>query len=382
MQSALAAESLQNNCFQTVIVAGTNGKGTVASLLAAILQAHGHRVGLYTSPHLIDVQERFRVNGRPLAQERIEPVMGRVLDQYGRKEQRAGGLTFFELTTLVAAILFKEESVDIAILEVGLGGRLDAVNAMEPDLSVITTIGIDHTKYLGDTIEEIAVEKTGILREGIPAIIGEQEEPGAREALLDAAKTLGSSPVISIEDGQGLRAPLERHKQTAAKAAEIVLGSDLETGRTEEGVNRWRWPGRLEELSWGEGRRILVDAAHNPAGVDALLDQVKGQKGRFDGIVWAMMKDKDPGQVQELMEHLGAPVWGGLVANERARTAAELRRVVPHRLWRGSGSTADVMDSAAQNGVQELLVFGSIFLIGEVYEVLGVKADELVTYRH
>ena len=380
MQSALAAESLQNKCFQTSIVAGTNGKGTVASLVAAILQAHGHRVGLYTSPHLLDVQERFRVNGRPLSQDRIEPVMGRVLQQYGRKDQRAGGLTFFEITTLVAAILFEEESVDFAILEVGLGGRLDAVNAVEPDLSVITTIGIDHTKYLGDTIEEIAAEKAGIFREGIPAIIGEQEEPGAREALLDAARTVGSSPVVSIEDGEGLTAPLDRHKRTATQAAQVVLGDDFKTDRTEEGVNRWRWPGRLEELSWGEGRRILVDAAHNPAGVTALLDQVRGQKGRFDGIVWAMMKDKDPGQVRELMKYLGAPVWGGLVVNERARPEAELRRVVPPKLWRGAGRTAEVMDSAAQEGVQELLVFGSIFLIGEVYQALGIKADELVTY--
>lgn len=377
MQSALAAESLQNKCFQTIIVAGTNGKGTVASLLAAILQAHGHRVGLYTSPHLLDVQERFRVNGRPLSQDRIEPVMGRVLQQYGRKDQRAGGLTFFEITTLVAAILFEEESVDFAILEVGLGGRLDAVNAVEPDLSVITTIGIDHTKYLGDTIEEIAAEKAGIFREGIPAIIGEQEEPGAREALLDAARTVGPC-LTMIEGGEG--APLQRHKRTAKKAAEAVLGGDFDADRTEEGVERWRWPGRLEELTWGEGRRILVDAAHNPAGIVALLDELKGRKGRFDGIVWAMMKDKDPGRVRELMEYLGAPVWGGLVANERARPEAELRRVVPPKLWRGAGRTADVMDSAAQEGVQELLVFGSIFLIGEVYEVLGVKADELVTY--
>ncbi|MFB6374426.1 MAG: folylpolyglutamate synthase/dihydrofolate synthase family protein, partial [Bradymonadaceae bacterium] len=185
MRRALAAEGHPERASTAVLVAGTNGKGGTAAYISGLLQAHGRRVGLYTSPHLIDPAERFRVDGRPLARERIVHHAAPILEAYGGEGDPA--LTYFELTTLIATRLFDAMDVDVAVYEVGLGGRLDAVNAIEPSVSAITCIDTDHTAYLGDNLADIAREKCGIARPGRPLIVGRQTHREVYEVFSECA---------------------------------------------------------------------------------------------------------------------------------------------------------------------------------------------------
>ena len=179
--------------FRTIHVAGTNGKGSCSHTLAATLQAAGYKVGLYTSPHLIDFRERMRVNGRPASKEFV-------VDFVKRERQFFEPLqpSFFELTTAMAFTYFAQENVDVAIVEVGLGGRLDCTNIISPDLCIITNISLDHTQFLGDTLEAIAGEKAGIIKPGTPVVIGETT-PETRKVFLDKA-TKENAPIIFAEE--------------------------------------------------------------------------------------------------------------------------------------------------------------------------------------
>ncbi len=388
MQVALKAEGHPDRCYGVITVAGTNGKGTVASMVAAILQAHGLRVGLYTSPHLIDVTERLRVDGVPLSRREVGPVLERLLEQHGRSEDESGavtGLTFFELTTLAAAVLFNQKRVDVAVFEVGLGGRLDAVNALDPVVTAVTTIGFDHTQHLGTEIGDIAREKAGIFREDIPAVIGAQEVVGARDALVEAAKAVGT-PVDEVSDG-GENVSDEsgkiqtRHRRTAMGVARRYLGDRWRRDAVDTGLACWRWPGRFDQVSLDDGaRRLLLDAAHNPAGVAALRKAWSHRADEVSAVLWTAMKDKDPGQTKDFLSEVGAPVWGAMVENERVRSEVELRNHVPPALWQGARPTAEAFEEAMSSSKGTILAFGSIFLLGEVLEACGMRAWELRTY--
>ncbi len=387
MQEALRRENSPQEGYRVITVAGTNGKGTVASMTAALLQAKGKSVGLYTSPHLIDVTERFRVNGEPLARDVVAPVMSRLLREYGRRQKRSGaveGLTFFELTTLTAAVLFANCDVDVAVFEVGLGGRLDAVNAIEPDVTAVTTIARDHEEYLGTKLGAIAGEKAGIFRPGVPAVIGGQENDEAYRVLVTAAQKLGS-PVVDTDDGSDDKAdgaPFERrHRGTAVAVAEAALGAELPQSVMEEGFRRWRWPGRFEELQLEEdGRVLLVDAAHNPAGLRALKGAWIARRDEIGAVIWASMNDKDVSGIREFLEAINAPVWGSLVANDRALGTDELREVVPSKLWRGAMAIEEALAEVKRDTSGAILVFGSIYLLGEVMEAIGLSSSQLRTY--
>lgn len=381
---ALEQEGCREPGYQTVFVGGTNGKGTVASMLAAVLQGHGKRVGLFTSPHLLDVRERFRVDGAPLSRQAVEPVLRHILKEYAGAP--GVGLTFFEMTTLAAAMLFQRAEVDIGIFEVGMGGRLDGVNALEPDLSIVTTIGRDHTDYLGDEIGQIAKEKAGIFRPGKPVVVGQQEYEEAVESLQEVAREVGSS-IFVVDKGapaMGLADLVGRHRETALLAAKTVLGeAEFNQKKAEQGLFCWRWPGRFEERElepWG--RRVIIDAAHNPAGVDALRARLRARAGKVSGVVWGMMGDKDAQLVGELLMELGAPVWGALIDNERARGEEELARVVPKNLWQGAFGVKEAWTRARERTEGDLLVFGSIYLLGELYEALGVRVEDLVVFKN
>ena len=388
IRAALQREGRPQKSFDVISVAGTNGKGTVGSLAAALLQAQGRRVGLYTSPHLIDVTERFRVNGVPLSRAQVGPHIDRLLQLYHDEPLAGTGpgpkLTFFEMTTLMAAVLFEAEAVDCAVFEVGLGGRLDAVNAIDADVAVVTTIGRDHTEYLGESIEEIAGEKAGIFRRHAPAVLGIQEFEGARQTLDDAAHRCGATVIDTAQEA----CPWEvnslegRHRWTALNAVEALQGKPVRESVREEGFSRWRWPGRDDRLRRSSGKGMwLVDAAHNPAGVAALAKRLKqGSKG-LAGIVWGGMKDKDADGVERLFEEQNVPVWGALVENERARDRNQLSRHVPRRLWRRAGRTSKLVVELEEEVDGDILVFGSVFLVGEFFEAMGKSPGELVTYR-
>ena len=278
--------------FPSVLIAGTNGKGSTAALLAAMTSAAGYRTGLYTSPHLESVEERIRIDGQVVPGERLSEELIRVVE---RAERALGHLpTYFEALTTTAFQIFSDQGVDLAVLEVGLGGRLDATNASEPVLSLITEIGLEHREILGQTLESIAHEKAGILRRGGPAVAW-TERRAVRETLEQAAHELAAELAIgpevvelSIAEESGwrgqrvdLRTPLGNYelaisllgRHQAENLALAVLGAEqlarlgwrgLDRTAIVEGAAACRWPGRLERVAMPDGGGVLLDAAHNP----------------------------------------------------------------------------------------------------------------------
>jgi dihydrofolate synthase/folylpolyglutamate synthase len=279
--------------FASVLIGGTNGKGSVAALCeAALREAGGHRVGLYTSPHLVSFRERIRIDGRPIggqalarAAERLRPAIERT------------GATFFEATTAIAFLCFAEAGVDVAVVEVGLGGRLDATNVLDPVATAVTNVALDHADYLGETLPEIAREKAGIFRGGVPALTGESEA-GALAVLRAEAERVGASFVEldriaalgAVETdargtcfdyrserwGEGtLALPLPgAHQARNALLALELLGTLPDAlrpalGAIERGFAAVRWPGRLQVEEVG-GTTFVFDVAHNPAGAESL----------------------------------------------------------------------------------------------------------------
>lgn len=360
-----------------IVVGGTNGKGCTASMIASILQAHGLRVGLYTSPHLLEVRERFRIDGVPLPRDEVFEVGSWALERFGTQDSDPC-LTFFEVTTFMAATLFEKHSVDVAIYEVGLGGRLDAVNAIEADLTVITTIGFDHQAYLGNTLAEITPEKAALLRSGTPAVIGPQEYEEAATVL----KAVASEGHVMLNDSENSDYR-ERHRATAREAAQRFMGPRFESDRCDEGLQRWRWPGRLDRREFVRDHAVLrciFDAAHNPDGIQALARHLADQPV-FDAVVFASMEDKVS---QELVNAVNdarfGPVW--LVALETSRAASPSKLAEKISNVAGSGTTSDVVAAlfgSASAEPKRVLVFGSVYLVGEVFAELGVDVNELVT---
>ena len=268
-------------------VAGTNGKGSVSAALAAILQHAGYRTGLYTSPHLHSFTERIRVDGDAIVGDEVARLTILL-----RSLAEGVPATFFEFTTAMALLHFQQRQVDFAILEVGMGGRLDATNPVNPRLCVITPICFDHAEHLGDSLAAIAREKGGIIKEKIPVIVGRQE-PEALEVLMEEARSRHSSLFLCGRDfspaggpdgfdfhGMGLELSglrpglLGAHQQenlSLALAAAAVLrrqGACIPGAALREGIERVRWPGRLEW--WGGRREVLIDGAHNEGGARVL----------------------------------------------------------------------------------------------------------------
>ena len=400
MRRALAEQGHPQDAAQAALVAGTNGKGGTCVFLAGILQGHGRRVGLYTSPHLIDLTERFRVDGVPLPQGVVEATGNRVLEEYGESvADDAKRLTYFELTTLMATLLFRDAGVDVAVYEVGLGGRLDAVNALEPDVSVITNVDRDHTEYLGETLAEIAGEKCGILRAGVPAVVGHQTHAEALEAiearLPEQASVSGRDFEWDDESTGELRTALAGpfadpgsvartrlyNASAALEAARRLLGGEFDRRRALDGLASSRWPGRLD---WRDvdGVAVLFDSAHNPGAAEALHAQIREWGSEFVAVVCGGMADKE---LEEMFARLagGPSVWGATLQSERSASAERLREAIPEDVLVEVAEVGEALDRALHRGREEggsVLLYGSSYLVGEAFEHLGLSADSLVTY--
>lgn len=392
----------------SVLVAGTNGKGSAAATLSAIARAAGVRVGLYTSPHLVRAGERIRVEEADLSDggldDALEPVF-RAAD--GAPEIP---LTYFEAMTAAAFVAFSDRKLDLAVLEVGLGGRYDATNVAPARLSVVTSIGLDHTHELGSTLSAIASEKGGIFRSGRPALIGPREQE-PREALLRAAQECGAlvhlaaeevrvSRVAVTPDGtrfsvqtpggfSELTTPLAGRHQAdnaalAVRAAELLSPELPALGRPAAiaaGVASTRWPGRLEKMALS-GAPVLLDGCHNPQAASALAQFLEdaGLAGRAR-LVFGAMADKDV----EAMAAILFPAFSSVrlvpVASERASTANELRRrtagvrsdAIPER-----NLEAALRALAGEPDPTPIIVAGSLYLVGEARTLLlsGRLEDE------
>jgi dihydrofolate synthase/folylpolyglutamate synthase len=378
MERALAAVGHPERAYPVLHVGGTNGKGSTCAMAAAALAEAGLAVGLYTSPHLVRFNERIQVRGVPIEDGALAAVVEEIRRACPWHERGAEGdrLTYFEFATLAGLLHFAREGVDVAVVEVGLGGRFDATNAIVPRVSAVARIGLDHTQLLGDTIEQIAFEKAGIFKQGIPAVVHALQPPGALETLSAEAARRGAPLLVAAAAWDGpiaLRGAHQRGNAALAAAALRQLaraGVPLDEGAIARGIATARWPGRLEEV---EG--VLLDGAHNPDGAAALARALPAlHPGRPVELVFGILADKDhAGMLRALATavrriHLVAP------DTPRARSAAEL-----HPEARALGLDADVhagagdalacaRRAAADGGL--VCVAGSLYLVGEARALL------------
>jgi len=426
MKTLLAALGDPQASLPIVLVAGTNGKGTVSALLSSFGRAARYTTGLYTSPHLETVEERMRIDGHAIDAERLAPLLDRVIE--AADDHLDEPPTYFEALTLAALLWFADEEVDLAILEVGLGGRFDATNAVEPRLSVVTSIALDHREHLGSTLEAIAGEKAGILRPGVPAVVADLA-PGPAAVFTAEAARLGT-PLIplaerflvdaiqrfrpfvdpqerrqrvwlrppSAVDTPGVETESEvyeialsgRHQAdnlalAVAAASELrELGWERLTVRAiKKGAKACRWPGRLEEVELPEGEQVLLDVAHNPEGTAALAEFLGtlGEQGESVDMVFGVLKDKVPA---EMVPHLLPRVrklWLTRPSGDRGMKVDVLRPAVEEAIAElGPGKQVEVAVEekparalrkaidGAESGEDSVpvVVCGSLVLVGEL----------------
>jgi dihydrofolate synthase/folylpolyglutamate synthase len=395
MRALLAALGHPERSFPVLVVAGTNGKGSVTAYVDAALGASGLRCGRYTSPHLVRVNERIAVGGRPVGDAGLARAVGAVRDAASALV-REGALpdhpTHFEVLTAAGLVHFRAARVEAAVLEVGLGGRLDATNACAPLCSAIVSVDFDHEAHLGDTLAAIAREKAGVLRRGRVTVVGTLPSE-AREAVGEAARALGARLVdaaegVRVTEARGglvVRTPRHtyrgvrplpgRHQRDNAVVAlrlleaarEAGLGVDL--GRCAAGLSRARWPGRLQRVP---GRPpLLLDGAHNPAGARALADALRG--GPPFVLVFGAMADKDVAGMAAALFPLARVVVLTQPPGERAATPAEVARRAPAPLALLEprvGRALALARRRARAG-ERVVVAGSLFLVGDVLRRLS-----------
>jgi dihydrofolate synthase / folylpolyglutamate synthase len=390
MRSLLAALEHPERAFPAVLVAGTNGKGSTSTWLASIASHAGYRVGLYTSPHLEAVEERIRIDGRAVDTAELEGALVAVVEAAQRTI--GGAPTYFEALTAVALVLFAQRGVELAVLEVGLGGRLDATNVVDPLLSVITSIGFDHQAHLGATLAAIAREKAGILRTGKLAIV-DPVEPEAVAALAQAAAELGAE--LSWAESAGsfegpeeagvrvLRTARERYRlapqlqgehqrinlRLAVLAAERLAQrgfARIDRAAVERGVAGCRWPGRLEEIRLPEGAgTVLLDAAHNPAGAAALA-RALGERAAPYGLLFGCFADKEAGAMLPPLAARAGWVCLTRAPGPRAAAPSELGSFLERAPEIEEDLERALSRALAANAGRLLVVTGSIYLLGLV----------------
>jgi dihydrofolate synthase / folylpolyglutamate synthase len=372
--------------FQTVLIAGTNGKGSVTAMVHHALVAAGHRAARYTSPHLERLEERFVIGDREITPAELDEAASRVQNAAGVLQQ-AGHLaappTFFEGTTAIAFDAFRRADVSVAVLEVGLGGRLDATNVANPGAVAITTVALDHQAQLGPTHESIAREKAGVIRPGIPVVCGEMPVEAAHVieeiCASQRARYIRASAVVDLERATGglplaLRGAHQRGNASVAACLLAELdraGLAVDAGAICAGLTAVTWPGRLE-LFHARGVDVLLDAAHNPAGARALADYLRDAGWAGAVLVLGAMMDKD---VAAMLGELG-PVCGTIVCTEPdSPRAMPAGRVAAHARAAGPWTVSLEADpvralETALRRHERVVVAGSIFLIGQLRGIL------------
>jgi dihydrofolate synthase/folylpolyglutamate synthase len=372
-------------------VAGTNGKGSTSAVIASALRQSGLRTGLYTSPHLIEPTERININGANVTKERFAgsfSTVHQIAEQMLLAEKLDAHPSYFETVTAMALLLFKEDC-DISVIEVGLGGRLDATNVITPEICVITPVAYDHEAYLGNTLESIAAEKAGILKAGIPVVMATQE-PAARAVIENRAREL-NCPLIRTEDHaltkveaatQGCRFNMDgesytctlagRHQIENAKAAILACQAlALSPESIRAGLRTVRWPGRLELIS--KQPDFILDGAHNPAGAAALASYIREfHSNRPVWLVYGAMRDK---AVEEVAEQL-FPLADKLIATApdfpRALRPQAILELSTHREAVTAGTVAEAIQLARRAPRNAVVFFtGSLFLVGEARAILA-----------
>jgi dihydrofolate synthase/folylpolyglutamate synthase len=395
-RALLAALGRPERAAPVALVAGTNGKGSTAAMLESIVRAAGYRTVLYTSPHLERVEERIRIDGEPVGSDHLAAELARVVAAAARTGLETP--TYFEALTAAAFLVCAARPPDLALFEVGLGGRLDATNAADPVLSVITPIALDHTETLGPTLTAIAGEKAGILRPGVPLVLAAQT-PEPERALLAAAHARGA-PVVRAEHAAAVRArrvlglagqwlrfegeagpveaglPLAGSHQAdnaataVAAAARLARGGfpAIDAAAIRRGLESVRWPGRLETVTLAGGRTLLVDSAHNAHGCAALAGFLAAL-GRPYTLLFGALADKQVDAMLPLLADGAGRVVLARPESPRAREPGSLRPLVPRgrpTLVESDPARALAAAAVAAATGEIVVAGGSIFLAGAV----------------
>ena len=405
--------------FAAVHVGGTNGKGSVSTMLAEILRAGGWRVGLYTSPHLVSFRERIQVNRRLISEEEVVRLVAKLRDQgragvspaprssrqssataearqrdhtnYCADSVGAGRRdacpTFFEFVTVMALKYFAEKECDLVIWETGLGGRLDATNIVTPLASIITNIGIEHSEWLGDTYEKIAAEKAGIIKPDVPVITAARPGEGLEVIASVAQEKRAPSTVVDV--AQIRRPPLDnlelplhgahqRLNAATAVAAVHVLGNQLSVSDDvlRRGLLAVDWPGRMQRVPTASGQTVLLDGAHNPASADALRAALQAEfPDAKPAIIFGVFRDKDSASMCHSLAPLAGRILLTPVHSERtedpARLVAACREANPRASIEVSTSLAGALERAGSEPF--VVITGSLYLVGEAMELLGLS---------
>jgi dihydrofolate synthase/folylpolyglutamate synthase len=363
IRALLAAVGDPQRGLAVVHVGGTNGKGSTAAMIEAGLRAAGKRTGRYTSPHLLRFTERIALDGREIDRGRVAELGARVLAV-------AGEHTFFDVATAMALLAFAEASVDVAVLEVGLGGRLDSTNVIErPLVAVVASVARDHTDVLGETLPLIAREKAGIWKRGVPALYACEDEAAAR-VLEDEARGVGAAPIerFGRDFDDAALPPVAlagaHQRRNAALARRALERLQVDARAIAEGLANVKWPGRLEALT----PTVLVDAAHNEEGARALA--AAWPAGEWT-LILGVVGDKDARAIVAPLAARATRVIVTAPPSPRALPPAELAKLVPH-----ATVAPDLAAALALAGGERVVVAGSIFLVGEARRlVLGEAAD-------
>lgn len=396
--------------FRSILIAGTNGKGSVAAMVDRALRAAGLSVGRYTSPHLIDLEERFTINGEPVARAVLVGIideMRGVIDALLAKNALEAPPTFFEVTTAIALELFRRAGVSFAVLEVGLGGRLDSTNLVDPVAAAITSIDFDHEQYLGNTLAAIATEKAGVTRHGIPVVTGPLP-PEARDVIVSVCAAKGADfieadrgarvestteggrttvrIVTPVRDYGWVPLALRGEHQVPNALVAVRLLEELERmtpiGRDAilTGLRDVRWPGRLQMIEVPGGRRVLLDAAHNPAGAWALAAYLRSEFPEPLPLVFGAMRDKDVTLMLKALLPVAAKIIMTDPPNARSCPVEELAEIA----GKLSPNTEIDIEKNPRAALERAWVHcpvacvaGSIFLVGALLGDLGPSARDL-----
>lgn len=341
-------------------VAGTNGKGSVCAMMDSVLRLAGLRSGLFTSPHLVDFRERIRVDGAMIPRDVAATGLARIRDA---SEGLGIAPTYFEIGTVLAIDHFAGTGCDVAILETGMGGRLDSTNVVLPLVSVITPVSMDHAEWLGSTPAAIAAEKAGIIKPGAP-VVSAPQHPDVAEVLRGRAAEVGVRIHEVVEPWEGPVGLAGDHQRVNAATAARALGlafADLPADIVRDGIAGVRWPGRFQRI----GDNLIVDGAHNPAAIEALVNTWRGGFGdRRAAVVFGALADKDASGMLESLRRIAGSFHFVPVAGDRAADPAAFSQPagIPCRVH---SDLAAGLKAAAESGLC-ILVTGSLHLVGEV----------------
>ena len=364
-------------------VAGTNGKGSVCAMLDAVCRAAGLRTALFTSPHLVTFRERIRLDGKMISEAEAAAGLTRIRELIAHWPQHP---TFFEITTALALGWFQEQRAQVVVLETGLGGRLDATNAITPAVAVITALSFDHSHYLGNTLEEIAAEKAGILKPGVP-VVSAPQPPVAAHVIEETATRFGCPLEVVAQPARfDVALPGSHQKLNAALALSALNAARMPISQAaiEQGLAHVVWPGRFQRIAGPAGVPLILDGAHNEAAAARLVQTWREVYGEEQPVVLlGVLRDKDVAAICGQLAPLEAQFVVAPVHSMRSCTAEALaqavREAAPHATCCIASSAEEglalAQSEAAKTG-RRVLVTGSLFLIGEVLALLeGEKAE-------